>query len=133
MDNDKGKINNTGVDADELDIAKQKAEEAKQKMETAGYTYTHTFRKPFTYMNKTYTELRFDWDSLTGQDGLSIEAELQALGTPVVVPAFSGAYLIRMAAKACTEKIGSDAFELMSLADYNRVRSAARSFLLISE
>ena len=98
-----------------------------------GRVYVHKFKRPFAYMGKTYTELIFDWDKLLGADGLAIEAELQALGHPIVVPAFSGAYLIRMAAKACIERIGSDAFELMSLSDYNRIRSAARSFLLASE
>jgi hypothetical protein len=58
---------------------------------------------------------------------------MQAMGKALVVPTFSGEYLIRMAAKACTEPIGADAFEIMSIADYNKIRSAARSFLLRSE
>jgi len=126
MNNDGSSNFPAGIDADEFSVAKKEAES------TAG-TFTHTFRKPFAYMGKTYTELRFDWESLTGRDSLAIEAELQALGTPVIVPTFSGAYLIRMAAKACTEKIGADAFELMPLSDYNKIRSAARSFLLAAE
>ena len=97
------------------------------------YTYTHNFRAPFVYMGKTYTELRFDWDGLTGRDGLDIEAELQAIGTPVLAPEFSGGYQIRLAARACTESIGSDAFELMPLSACNRIRRAARSFLLTAE
>jgi len=127
MDN----FDNRGTGADELSAAQAGADKA--ALDGGGFAYTHKFRKPFSYMGAVYAELRFDWDSLTGRDSLAIEAELQALGTPVVVPAFSGAYLIRMAAKACAEKIGSDAFELMPLSDYNRVRSAARSFLLLSE
>ena len=66
-------------------------------------------------------------------DGLAIENEMQQLGKAVIVPTFSGEYLIRMAAKACTIPIGADAFENMSLSDYNKIRSAARSFLLNSE
>jgi len=124
-------INNPEIDPDEFSVAQTEAEKA--ALDGGDFTYTHKCRKPFNYMGVIYTELRFDWDSLTGRDSLAIEAELQALGMPAVVPAFSGAYLIRMAAKACTEKIGADAFELMPLADYNRVRSAARSFLLLSE
>ena len=118
--------NNPIINADEFSVAEKEAGESTG-------TFTHKFRKPFSYMGKNYTEMGFDWDSLTGRDGLDIEAELQALGTPAIVQAFSGAYLIRMAAKACTEKIGSDAFELMSLTDSNKIRSAARSFLLASE
>lgn len=117
----------TGViDAEEFAVAEKDAKDS-------GLTYTHKFRKPFEYQGKTYTELTFDWDKLTGNDGLAIENELQQLGKPVVVPAFSGEYLVRLAARACTEKIGADAFGSMSIADYNKIRSAARSFLLQSE
>jgi len=126
MKNDE-KSDEIRVDGEELAAAEAGA------AENTAATFTHKFKRPFSYMGKTYKELRFDWDSLTGRDGLAIEAELQALGMPVVVPALSGAYTIRMAAKACTEKIGSDAFEQMGMRDYNRIRSAARSFLLASE
>ena len=114
------------VDAEELAIAKQEAKDSNA-------IYTHKFRTPFLYNGKSYEELRFDWDSLTGRDSLSVEAELQALGIAVVVPAFSGPYMMRIAAKACTEMIGADAFEMMRLSDYNRIRSAVRSFILASE
>jgi hypothetical protein len=96
-------------------------------------TYTHKFKKPFTHMGKTYEELNFDFTSLTGRDGLAIETELQALRIPALVPSLSAPYLVRLAAKACTERIGSDAFELMPLQDYERIKNAARSFLLSAE
>ncbi len=114
------------VDQDEFDVAKQQAE-------NSGSSYTHTFVRPFEYNGKTYTSLTFEWDKLTGRDALAIENEMQAMGKPLVVPAFSGEYLIRMAAKACAEPVGADAFEMMSIADYNKIRAAARSFLLRSE
>ena len=63
-----------------------------------------------------------------------LEQELQAIGRPAIVPAFSGEYLVRMAARACTTaNIGCDIFDNMKLSDYNKIRSAARSFLLMSE
>jgi hypothetical protein len=96
-------------------------------------TFTHAFRKPFAYMGKEYDKLQFDWEGLTGRDSLAIEAELQAMGVLVAAPAFSAPYIVRMAARACTETIGADAFELMPLADFNKIRGAARSFLLASE
>ncbi|MDR1158359.1 MAG: phage tail assembly protein [Oscillospiraceae bacterium] len=114
------------VDPDELSVAEKEAE-------SSTGTYTHKFRIPYTYQGKTYTELTFDWDSLTGRDGLAAETELQALGIAMIVPTFSGPYLIRIAARACTKTIGADAFEYMPITDYNRIRSAARSFLLASE
>lgn len=114
------------VDADEFAVAEKEAV-------NSDYTYTHKFRKPFEYQGKTYNELTFEWDKLTGKDGLAIENELQQLGKALIAPAFSGEYLIRLAARACTVPLGADAFEIMPIADYNKIRSAARSFLLKSE
>ncbi|MCI9174401.1 MAG: hypothetical protein HFH49_05540 [Lachnospiraceae bacterium] len=96
-------------------------------------TYTHVFKEPFVYEDRTFEALTFDWGRLTGRDGLAIERELQTLGIALMVPAFSGEYLIRMAAKASVEGISSDMIEALPLQDYNRIRSAGRSFLLKAE
>ena len=97
------------------------------------HTYTHRFRKPFHYMKKAYGELTFDWDSLTGKDGLDVENEMLALGSALIAPEISYGFQFRIAAKACTEQIGYDAFELMPLRDATKIRRAARSFLLAVE
>lgn len=120
------KKNDNIVEMDALATAEETAKDA-------AYTYVHRFTKPFVYDGNTYEELTFDWGSLTGRDGLAIENELQSLGKPVIIPTLSGEYLLRMAVRACDKSIGADAFELMSLSDYNRIRSSARSFLLKSE
>ena len=114
---------NTNIDEKELEFAKEEAKDAKG-------VYVHEFETPFTYEGKTYDKLTFDWNKLTGADSLAIETELQDLEKVVIVPEFSGDYLIRMAARACTEKIGSDLILAMRLADYNKIRGRARSFLL---
>ena len=111
------------IDEKELSVAETEAKEAKS-------VYVHEFETPFTYEGKTYDKLTFDWGSLTGKDSLAIETELQDLGKAVIVPEFSGDYLIRMAARACTEKISPDHLLGMRLADYNKIRGKARSFLL---
>ncbi|NMA36991.1 MAG: phage tail assembly protein [Papillibacter sp.] len=116
----------TYIDPKEFAVAEKEAD-------NSGYSYTHKFIKPFSYDGKTYTELSFYWDRLTGRDSLAIENEMQLLGKTVVVHALSSDYLIRMAARACSEKIGIDAFDIMSIRDFNKIRSAARSFLLKSE
>ncbi len=90
-------------------------------------------KKPITYDDVEYTELEFDFDKLTGNDGIKIERELERLGHPVAVPAYSGDYMIILAAKACTSSVGADFFRLLSIGDYNRVRSAMRNFLMRSE
>ena len=86
-----------------------------------------------TYNGVEYDALDFDFEKLTGTDANNIEAELQALGKAVLVPALSGDYLMRMAVKACVQPIGADAFETMSLKAYNKIRTAARNFLLNSD
>ncbi|MBR5091059.1 MAG: hypothetical protein IK093_16665 [Ruminiclostridium sp.] len=117
----------TYVDEKELAIAQEEAEKSEN-------TYIIHFKKPILYNNENIETLEFDFDILTGNDGLKIENELQSIGRPAIVPAFSGEYLIRMACRACTNKrIGVDIFTNMRLSDYNRIRSAARSFLLKSE
>lgn len=105
---------------------------AEKAAANSGYEYKHIFARPFTYEGKTYKELVFDWGSLTGEDSLAIENEMSSLGKPLIAPEFSGEYLIRMAARACNERIGSDALAAMPLVDYNKIRNMARSFLLRS-
>lgn len=115
------------VDEGELTAAQQAAAVADHG------AYTHQLSRPVTYNGREYSALTFAWDKLTGRDGLAIEEEMQQAGKTLIIPVFSGDYLIRMAARACTEQIGADVFKTMPLSDYNKIRSAARSFLLKSE
>jgi hypothetical protein len=98
------------------------------------YTYEHVFKKPFNYNGKEYKTLHFNFEDLTGRDALEIENEMIQLGKQMMIASvYSGEYQIRMAAKACTEKIGSDALEMMPIYEHNKIRSRVRSFLLKSE
>ena len=119
------------------------AETAAKAVEGNTSAYVHKLKKPFTFEGCTIEELSFDFDRLTGNDSLAIEDELQAMNKPVIVPTFSGQYLIRMAARACTttlttpdgksRRIGVDVIQALPIGDYNRIRSKARTFLLASE
>ena len=117
-------------DADLLvDDTELAAAEAEAK--TADNVYVHDFGdKPFTWEGKTYESLTFDFSGLTGEDSLAIENEMLSLGKALIVPEFSGEYLLRMAARACRENIGTDALKHLPMFHYNRIRSRARSFLL---
>ncbi len=95
--------------------------------------FTHVFKNPVKYQELDIDVLSFDFSKLTGADALAIENEMQQLGMTAVVPALSSEFLIRMAAKACTQPIGSDIFVKMGIYDFNKIKSAARSFLLSSE
>ena len=152
-------INKTVVPADAfstVDHDEYAAAEAQAK-ESVG-NYTLKLKRPFTYEGQTFDELNFDFEGLTGDDALAIEDELQAIGKPTISPTFSGQFLVRMAARACTNtiidasghprRIGDDALRALILRvlrevddtlralpifEFNRVRGKARSFLLASE
>ena len=114
---------------EDIDLDKEEEEAANDDADL----YVFTFKKPFEYEGKTYKELKFDFNGLTGADSINIEAELQAKGVAIFAPAFSAPYLVRMCAKACTEKVDYKFFESMRLKDYVTIRSKARNFLLSSE
>ena len=75
------------------------AETAAKAVEGNASAYVHKLKKPFTFEGCTIEELSFDFDRLTGNDSLAIEDELQSMNKPVIVPTFSGQYLIRMAGR----------------------------------
>lgn len=113
------------IDADEFAAAEKEAA-------NSANTFTYTFPTPFTYEGKTYEKLTFDWSKLTGNDAVAIEAEVNALGRAVITPEFSSEFLVRMASRACIERIGSDVILAMPIGTYNKIRAEARSFLLKS-
>lgn len=104
--------------------------DAQQAAAESEFTYTLKFKQPFEYEGNTYQELFFDWGKLTGTDGLAIEAELRSNGISVLAPALNGEYMVRMAAKACTSKIGYDVLKALPLYYFHRLQRAARSFLM---
>lgn len=112
---------------------KEYDEAVEQSKEYDHSVFTLKLKKPFEWEGKTYEELHFDFEKLTGEDSLNVEDELQAKGIMVMVPTFSGQYLIRIAAKACVEHLGSDAFKRLPLPAMNRIRNQTRNFMLSSE
>lgn len=111
-------------------INKEEMQAAQQEADDASTAYVHTFKKPFEFEGKIYETLTFQWDSLTGNDSLAIEAEIAAIGKTLIAPEISGEYQIRMASRACTESLGYDAIMAMPIRDFNKIRNKARSFLL---
>lgn len=133
-------VNTTHTDpADPIDLAAKAAEEAEKaagKATDIG-TYTHKFNKPFSYNGKTHDSLTFDFWGLTGNDSLAIENEMLSRGKTLVVPAYTGEFLVGMAARACTERdekgarvIGTDTISALPLGDFQVICGRARTFLL---
>jgi hypothetical protein len=121
--------NTVTIDPEEL--------EAAQQAEAAGIDVGAAvvkLRKPLQYEGKEYKALSFDFDRLTGKDGMLIEREVQlTTGTAVLLPAYNTEYLIRMCAKASLNGIGADAIEALGIRDFNTVIGKARGFLNRSE
>lgn len=117
-------------------VDQQEYEIAVKEAEASPNIYTHNFLTPIFFEGESFDELVFDFGGLSAMDSLSIEAELAAIGRAVIVPEFSGDYLLRMAMRACLTrksngmKLGIDFFQALPLAAYVKIRSKARSFLL---
>jgi hypothetical protein len=94
-------------------------------------TFTCKLTKPFSWMDKTYDELHFDFSTLGGEDAVNIMAAIQALGKSAAFPVWSMDYQYHLAAKANSEKLGADAILKLPLKDFNRITTAARNFLMV--
>lgn len=111
------------IDPKEFEVAKKESKKAKG-------VYTHKFKRPVKYNGQDIEELTFDFNKLSGKDCMAVEEELRMMNVSLVAPTFNGMYLIRMAARACTEKIGADIFYLMPAGDFTRIRSRTQSFFM---
>lgn len=142
MDNEK-KTN--AAEADEtandkiVDMAEM-AENLEQEAKRSGAdysTYTHMFQTPFVYEGRTYDALTFNWEALTGKDSLAIEAEMMLKGKTLILPAYTGEYLVGMAARACTYRddsgkrtVSTNTICALPLKDFQAICNRARNFLL---
>lgn len=101
--------------------------------------YTRKLKKPFTYENKTVEELSFDFSTLTGEDAIAIESELNRRMKNLVLPHLSWEFMTLMAVRACISRDKNDLrivdekfLKALPMGDYNAIIGAARSFLLLS-
>lgn len=115
----------------EIILDEKTVEDAQDEMGSG--KYVHVFRKPFKWEGKTYGQLTFDFDSLTGRDTLSIERELNAKNIFTVVRSLNVEFQIRAASRACTETLGTDAFEAMPIRDFEKIMNHVRGFFASAE
>ncbi|MEY8482538.1 phage tail assembly protein [Lachnospiraceae bacterium 48-21] len=90
--------------------------------------YVHEFTKPFTFEDKTYTRLVFDFEKLIGDDLVAIENEMAAVGEYALSPEISTSFLYRLAAKAAG--VGSDVIAHMPIRDFGKIKNKSRDFLI---
>lgn len=123
-------------DIKKLDAAQEAVEEkAENKAENkANVTdsdtgkYVHEFTKPYTYEDKTYTKLEFDFEKLIGDDLVAIENEMAAVGEYALSPEISTSFLYRLAARAAG--VGSDVISHLPIRDFGKIKNKSRDFLI---
>lgn len=122
---------------DEMEQIEALEKEAQEAPDVS--VYTRKLRKPFTYANTTVEALHFDFSSLTGEDSIAIEAELNRRMKNLVLPQLSWEFMTLMAVRACTDRGANDLrvvdekfLKALPMGDYNAVIGAARAFLLLS-
>ena len=112
----------------------QAAEETKEAVkvvtdsDTPEGAYVHEFTKPYTFEEKTYTKLVFDFEKLIGDDLVAIENEMAAVGEYALSPEISTSFLYRLAAKAAG--VGSDVIAHMPVRDFGKIKNKSRDFLI---
>ncbi len=90
--------------------------------------YVHEFAKPYTFEDKTYEKLVFDFEKLIGADLVAIENEMAAVGEYALSPEISTSFLYRLAAKAAG--VGSDVIEHLPIRDFGKIKNKSRDFLI---
>lgn len=91
-------------------------------------SYRHIFKNPYTYEDKTYTELVFDFEKLIGNDLVVIENEMAAVGEFALSPEVSTSFLYRLAARAAG--VGSDVIANLPICDFGKIKNKSRDFLI---
>lgn len=112
----------------------QAAEETKEAVkvvtdsDTPEGAYVHEFTKPYTFEEKTYTKLVFDFEKLIGDDLVAIENEMAAVGEYALSPEISTSFLYRLAARAAG--VGSDVISSLPIRDFGKIKNKSRDFLV---
>jgi len=85
-------------------------------------------KKPFEYDGQTHTEMKFDFDKLTGEDFIDVETEMRTEGVPrSSINGESIDFRCRLAAKA--SGIGSDVLKKLPGNYFNQIMENAWLFL----
>lgn len=119
------------TDDEAIVMSEEEIEEEREKMGRG--VYEHVFKKPFQWEGKIYGQLTFDFEKLTGRDTLAIERELAAKNIFTVVRSLNIEFQMRVAARACTEKIGTDALEAMPIRDFEAIMNRVRGFFAAAD
>lgn len=90
--------------------------------------FTLNIENGYTWEGKEYKEIIFDFGKLTGQDMIDIEKEMNDVGEYALTAETSPNMCARIAARAAG--LPFDVIIHLPLRAFNRVRSAARNFIM---
>ena len=92
--------------------------------------WTWKLSQPTTYNGEEITELKFNFNKLTGMDAIEVENELMRTGKLAIYGQASNInYILRMAARACEKPIGIDLFDIVGITDFHVLRTHTQLFL----
>lgn len=121
----------TKVIETENNIATEQVENENNAVVESNNDWRWKLVEPVTYNGEEISELRFNFTKLTGKDALEVEGELMRLGKLSMYSQISNVeYLMRCAIRACEKPIGMDIFSLVSISDFNTLRTKTQLFLL---
>ena len=124
-------ITENAADIGKTKKVSEQVEDALEELTETDSVKTFKLSKPIMYNGEEITELAFDFEKLTGTDGIETERSLKRRGISIFGhPASDVDYVINMAARACTRTVGTDIFANMSITDFNKIRTNAYFFLL---
>lgn len=93
--------------------------------------YVHVFKSPFEWEGQTYEKLTFNFGGLTAADMEDVEDEMAEENRYAILPEYSAAYVLRLAAKAA--KVHISLIEHLPLREGNIIRKKARAFFMRGE
>lgn len=93
--------------------------------------WTWKLSQPTTYNGEEISELKFNFDKLTGKDAIEVENELMRTGKLMIYAQGNNInYIVRMAARACEKPIGIDLFDIVGARDFDVLRTHTQLFLI---
>ncbi len=98
--------------------------------EKSAGVYVHKFKTPFTWEGRTFESMTFNFARLTGRDSIAVSGELESENKHPLIKEWSVDYQVKLAARACREKVGSDILENLPILDFNRICYMTRSFFV---
>ncbi|MCZ8520125.1 MULTISPECIES: phage tail assembly protein [Paenibacillus] len=114
-----------------LEKAAEQTAEEQVKEELQASVQTFTLSKPYLFDGESHTEIKLNFDALTGEDLIACERQLNVLypGTTIPMKEISKQYLAVVAAKAAGVPV--EFMQKLPAKDFSKVTIRVQNFLLV--